>query len=131
MNMTESSLKGYKTLWKKEKLLVTSNFSFSYSVFKRLILQTRKNRGLFGKVLIWTGLIFCYLVQHYRLDSPKIQNTIQICTCVSKVLAGRRVSFNKLSIFSSLKKKDNIETKSIAQSDQYPHQLLAKKLLPV
>ena len=26
-----------------------SNFSFSHSVFKRLILQTRKNQGLFGK----------------------------------------------------------------------------------
>ena len=28
-----------------------SNFSFSYSVFKRLLLQTRKNQGLFGKRL--------------------------------------------------------------------------------
>ena len=26
---------------------VTSNFSFSHSVFKRLVLQTRKNKGLF------------------------------------------------------------------------------------
>ena len=25
-----------------------SNFSFSHSVFKRLVLQTRKNQGLFG-----------------------------------------------------------------------------------
>ena len=49
--MVESSLKGLKTLWEKEKLLVTSNFSFSLSVFKRLILQTRKNQGLFGKGL--------------------------------------------------------------------------------
>ena len=40
-----------KTLWEKEKLLVTSNFSFSHSVFKRLILQTHKNQGLFGKGL--------------------------------------------------------------------------------
>ena len=37
--------------WEKEKLLVTSNFSFSRSVFKRLIQQTRKNQGLFGKRL--------------------------------------------------------------------------------
>ena len=43
---------GRKTLWGKEKLLVTSNFSFSHSVFKRLLLQTRKNQGLFGKRLI-------------------------------------------------------------------------------
>ena len=40
-----------KTLWEKEKLLVTSNFSFSHSVFRRPLLQTRKNQGLFGKGL--------------------------------------------------------------------------------
>ena len=51
MNMAESYLNGQKTLWEKEKLLVTSNFSFSHSVFKRLVLQTRKNQGLFGKGL--------------------------------------------------------------------------------
>ena len=37
--------------WEKEKLLVMSNFSFSQSAFKRLVLQTRKNQGLFGKEL--------------------------------------------------------------------------------
>ena len=35
----ESSPNEYKTLWEKEKLLVTSNFSFSLSVFKRLVQQ--------------------------------------------------------------------------------------------
>ena len=49
--MLESSLKGQKTLWEKEKLLVTSNLSFSYSVFNRLVLQTRRNKGFFGKEL--------------------------------------------------------------------------------
>ena len=38
-------------LLEKEKLLVTSNFSISYSVFKRLVQQTYKNQGLFGKGL--------------------------------------------------------------------------------
>ena len=38
-------------MWQKEKLLVTSNFSVSHSVFKRFILKTRKNQGLFGKGL--------------------------------------------------------------------------------
>ena len=41
-----------KTQWEKEKLLVTSNFSFSHSVFKRILLQTHKNQGLFGKELM-------------------------------------------------------------------------------
>ena len=58
--MAESYLKGQKTLWEKEKLLVTSNFSFSHSVFKRLQLQTRKNQGLFGKRLINTLCLFFY-----------------------------------------------------------------------
>ena len=48
--MAEWSLNGLKTLCEKEKLLVSSNF-FSHSVFKRLVLQTRKNQGLFGKGL--------------------------------------------------------------------------------
>ena len=50
MRMAENSIKGLKKTVGKEKLLVTSNFSFSHSVFKRPILQTRKNQGLLGKV---------------------------------------------------------------------------------
>ena len=52
-----------KTLLEKEKLLVTSNFSFSNSVFKRLVMQTRKNQGLFGK-----GSTFCDEYQHLVLQ---------------------------------------------------------------
>ena len=51
MKMEESSSDVLKTQWEKEKLLVTSDFSFSHSVFKRLVLQTRKNHGLFEKGL--------------------------------------------------------------------------------
>ena len=39
-----------KMQWEKEKLFVTSNFSFSHSVFKRLPLQIR-NQSL--KTLVW------------------------------------------------------------------------------
>ena len=53
-----------KTLWEKEKLRVTSNFSFSLSVFKRLVPQTRKNQGLFGKEL----MLFSTLFQLYRVN---------------------------------------------------------------
>ena len=52
MKMAYSFLNGKKTMWKKEKLLVMSNFSFSRIVFKIHVLQTRKNQGLFGKGLI-------------------------------------------------------------------------------
>ena len=50
-NGKKAPLTGGKTLGEKEKVLVTSNFSFCHSVFKRLVLQTRKNQGLFGKGL--------------------------------------------------------------------------------
>ena len=51
-NGRKFSKKRLKTLWEKEKLLVTSNFSFSHSVLKRLTPQAGKNQGLFGKRLI-------------------------------------------------------------------------------
>ena len=62
MKMAESFSSKLKTLWEKEKLLVTSNFSFSHSVFKRLALQIRKNQGLFGKGLIKVLLLMLLLV---------------------------------------------------------------------
>ena len=74
--MAESYPKGYKTMWEKEKLLVTGNFSFSHNVFKRLVPQTRKNQGLFGEGLnrncmIWCTIIneFLFLVMHEH-DGP-------------------------------------------------------------
>ena len=39
MKMVKSSEKGLKTVWEKETLLITVNFSFSHSVFKRLGLR--------------------------------------------------------------------------------------------
>ena len=50
MKMTGSSINGYKTLWKKEKLLVTSNFSFFHRVFKRLNCRHMKTRARLGRV---------------------------------------------------------------------------------
>ena len=41
-----------ETLWVKEKLLVTSNFSFSHSVFKRPVSQGRQKVSLCGNGLI-------------------------------------------------------------------------------
>ena len=59
IKIAESSLIKQKTQWEKEKLLVTSNFSFFHNVFKRLVLQTRTRlvrdlycrheQGLFAK----------------------------------------------------------------------------------
>ena len=51
LKFDENGRKFSKRLWEKEKLLLTSNFSFSHNVFKRLVQQTFKNKGLFGKEL--------------------------------------------------------------------------------
>ena len=42
---------GRKHCRNRRNLLVTSNFSISHSVFKRFVVQTHKNQGLFGKGL--------------------------------------------------------------------------------
>ena len=52
MKIAESSLNGWKTLWVTEKLLDTSNFSFSHSVFKKLVSQGRQKVSLCGNGLI-------------------------------------------------------------------------------
>ena len=47
--MADSSPKGKKTLWKKDKSLITIRFSLSSSLFKRFVWQTHKNVDFFGK----------------------------------------------------------------------------------
>ena len=45
------SHKGKKTLWEKEKLLVTSNFSFSHNVFQKQSVEIKAiNSSLNGKI---------------------------------------------------------------------------------
>ena len=51
--MAEISPKGWKTGWEKEKFFITSYFSFSHSVFKRLVMQTSENNLAFQN----TGLV--------------------------------------------------------------------------
>ena len=70
-------------------MLATSNFSISNSVFKRLVLQTRKNQGFFGKGLkieksfgpcqpVWTVLAKMgrYCVQIHKASSS--QSAVQM-----------------------------------------------------
>ena len=68
MKMAEYSPNGYKTLWEKEKLLVTGNFSFSRSVFKRFVLQTRKNQGK-GSDTLLHNLYFTTFINEELLAS--------------------------------------------------------------
>ena len=76
----------------KEKLLVTSIFYFSHSVFKRLVLQTCKIQVLFGKELYHTCPLIkaaCH-INKFKLD------TLYIVT-------GDDITFTlKISLFSSI-----------------------------
>ena len=51
MKLVESSPKGMESTVGKGEIARYEQFSFSHSVFKRLVMQTRKNQGLFGKGL--------------------------------------------------------------------------------
>ena len=51
-------------MWVKEKLLITSNFSFSHSVFKRLVSQGHQKMSLCGN-----GLRRDVLLEQWSLNS--------------------------------------------------------------
>ena len=59
-----------KTLWEKKKLLVTSNFFFSYNVFKSFLLLMRQNEYLWNK-----GFSLNILILH-RLRNKFLQLTL-------------------------------------------------------
>ena len=68
--MAESYPNGWKTLWEKEKLLVMSNFSFSHSVFKRLVSQGRQKVSL-----CWNGLTLYRIVPTF--NDPERGRTLE------------------------------------------------------
>ena len=68
MKMAKCLPNGKKTLWEKEKLLITSNFSFPHSVLKRLVLETCKNQGLVGKGLNNDKTIDWFKLKAFRGD---------------------------------------------------------------
>ena len=57
---------GKKTRWEKEKLLVTSNFSFSHCVFKRLVSKGHQKVSLCGNGL--TNNL--HIILSYPLAAP-------------------------------------------------------------
>ena len=69
------SSKGWRTMWEKGKLFVISNFSFFNSVFKRLLLQTRINKGLLGKGLryMYCNVVSLPFPKRQILDSSKLK----------------------------------------------------------
>ena len=68
--MAESYPKEQKTLRENDKLLVTISFSFSHSVFKRLVQQTSNDLGLFGKRINQLKYV-CEIVLHLDLTGGR------------------------------------------------------------
>ena len=58
-----------------------SNFSFSHIVFKRLLLQTHKNHGLFGKGLQSLKTVFLFLSELFLShdDMEKLHDFEEEC----------------------------------------------------
>ena len=67
-----------KTLWENEKLLVTSNFSFSLSVFKRLVSQGCQKVLLCGNGLTKKFHVFKSLIEGGNLANLVIQATLNL-----------------------------------------------------
>ena len=68
---------GWKTLWEKQKLLVTCNFSFSHNVFHSYVSLVHQNVALCGN-----GLRFKWLLKAYRKVGNKdyfIKPSLPVC----------------------------------------------------
>ena len=85
MKLAECSKKKGRKQWKKEKLLVMSNFSFSHRAFKRLVLQICKKQGLFGKELLHHSDLF----QLHHIANSKVTD----CWRLDKVCKGLLFNF--------------------------------------
>ena len=70
------------------------HFSFSNSIFKRLVLQTPKNQGLFGKRLN------IYKSPYLWVGCKQLNNTVNNCSKVKKRL-NKALFFSSLIILSS------------------------------
>ena len=73
----------YKTLWEKEKLLVTSNFSFSHNVFKSCLVLMCQNKylwttGLKGRKWCLVKLSPCLTMFEKRLLFASGKQTCRI-----------------------------------------------------
>ena len=112
--MAESSPKGQKTLWEKVKLLVTSNFTFSHSVFKRLVMQTRKNQGLFGKGLNSISII---VLQPVHLHLPAV-----LLTSTPNKFYPSHLLLSHISIIERMDRRErtmNLVTMTIIRGAEY------------
>ena len=92
--MAESYPNGLITLWEKEKLLITSNFSFFHSVFKRLISQ-----GCQKVLLCGNGLTHYHTILTF--NAPEKQAFLKTLWEKEKMLVPSISSFSHNIIYLS------------------------------
>ena len=107
MKMTESFQKGRKHCRENEKLLVTTNFSFSHSVFKRMYIRHIKTRVYFGKGL--RAQITCAEQYHLNfLSSDKIFYLTKMKGCADeKSKATQNLNFLFKRVERNVEKSEN------------------------
>ena len=95
---------GRKHCREKETLLVTSNFSFSHSVFKRHVLQRRTNKELFRKGLRRYLIKECFQTSSAgRLEERKGRLRRIMCKCRRRLIL--RTVFGDFSLFQESTEK--------------------------
>ena len=100
-------LSEWKTLWEKEKLLVTSNFFFSHNVFKSCLYLMRQNEYLWSKELslVKSKILSFNLLPHYQSPkNPLVRLYLRVQNGQGRVIIltsdNQKPDFMKYSIFS-------------------------------
>ena len=76
-----------------------SNFSFSNSIFKRLVLQTRNNQGLFGKGLkIGPGNLFGACYEWFGLTTEQRGELVDFYLAEKSVLQTKPACCNHFNV---------------------------------
>ena len=87
---------------------MTSNFSYSHSVFKSFVLQTLKNQGLFGKGLTHYLMTILDLTKLIALADDKINVThviISLFDSVENIAVKKKMLVTSIFFFSQCFRK--------------------------
>ena len=99
MKMEEFSKRVENTWGNGQKLLITSNFSFSYTVFDRLILQIHKSKGHMAKIFYFRIIPIAdnksNMAEIMTFTSEKVENKLEWRQCWLPALSPFLTMFSK------------------------------------
>ena len=110
-----------KTLWEKEKLLVTSNFSFSHNVFKSCLLLMRQNEYLWSKGLNTLSLYQSTKFRFFQIGNFLADDKLHDCG-----LTFYQTTFadDKINVAKMISAFDRVENVGKGENASYQHFLL-------